>query len=69
MTAAAWPKVCPMCQRPIRKKSWDKLDLKGKMPLNSRDRDSEKIELRNCSCGSTIAQPESATKKSDPPPK
>jgi hypothetical protein len=33
----------------------------------TRGRDSEKIQLRNCSCGSTLAVPESATKKSDPP--
>jgi hypothetical protein len=45
---------------------WNKLDLKGTMPM-TRGRDSEKIQLRNCSCGSTLAVPESATKKSDPP--
>lgn len=67
MTAPQWPKTCTLCGRPIRKKSWDKLDLKGTMPM-SRERDSEKIQLRNCSCGSTLAVPESATKSSRPPP-
>lgn len=67
--AKVWPKYCPNCGRPIKKGSWDKLDMKGTMPINSRDRDSEKIQLRNCSCGSTLAVPEGATKKTDPPPK
>jgi len=66
VAAPQWPKKCPNCNRPIRKQSWNKLDLKGTMPM-TRGRDSEKIQLRNCSCGSTLAVPESATKKSDPP--
>ncbi len=50
-TPLVWPKVCG-CGRTFTKGEWKKL------PLVGRHTDYvETIEMRNCSCGSTISQP------------
>ena len=67
MAAAVWPKTCGNCGRPIRKRSWNNLSLKGIMKGSPRDPEAQDLELRNCACGSTLAMPVLST-KSEPPP-
>lgn len=64
-----WPKYCGNCGKPIRKQSWDKYHRIGEMKASPNFPEMEPLELRNCVCGSTMAVPTAATKKSDPPKK
>ena len=54
MTAAI-VKVCPTCSATYTQAAWERLELKGEMDDRASSADGERLELRNCSCGSTIA--------------
>jgi hypothetical protein len=61
-----WPKVCGGCRRAHDEESWASLTFVGiqKLPPGYEDLGIPDLEMRNCVCHSTIAQP---VKKSPPP--
>jgi len=47
-------KVCPCCVRAFTAADWARLPLLGDM-LSEDETGTYRLELRNCSCGSTLA--------------
>lgn len=50
MISSQFPKVCSCCQKSLSESDWSTLPLVGEM----KD-DVERLELRNCVCGTTLA--------------
>lgn len=46
----AWPKICKLCKRIIYAGEWSELSFCGYQLF-----DDERLELRNCECGTTLA--------------
>jgi len=51
ITANEWPKRCTCCARPYYAGEWTTLSFVGYMD----DGDGGRLELRNCSCGTTLS--------------
>jgi len=61
MRGFRWPKAC-RCGEAWAREAWAKLILVG----HTEAPDEGEIELRNCTCGSTLAVPRDATRTKAP---